>query len=88
MITNKNKTTLYTGITNNLIRRIYEHRQKLVPGFSSRYNLEILVYYELFQDPQTAISREKTLKNMVRRKKEALIQNVNPEWNDLYREIV
>ena len=88
ILTNKNNTVLYIGITNDLVKRTYQHKSKLVSGFSQKYNLTKLVYFEIYQDPLTAIKREKTLKNLVRRKKEALLNTINPSWKDLYAEIV
>ena len=88
IMTNFTNTTLYIGITNNLIRRVYEHKKKLVEGFTKKYNLVKLVYYEVLDDPQTAIAREKTLKNLLRKKKNRLIETVNPEWKDLYNSII
>ncbi len=84
MITNKNNNVLYVGITNNLIRRIYEHKSELIEGFSKRYHLVKLVYYEVFSTSYEAIVREKQLKGMLRRKKNELIFKMNPEWKDLY----
>jgi putative endonuclease len=81
-MTNKSGT-LYTGVTNNLERRIYEHKQKLVPGFTTKYNITRLVYYEATDDIGAAIEREKQIKGWLRRKKIALIDAVNPEWRDL-----
>ena len=83
ILTNKGKTVLYTGVTNDLTRRMYEHKNKLVDGFSKRYNLSILVYYETTTDVKSAIAREKQIKNLLRRKKEQLIATMNPEWKDL-----
>lgn len=74
---------LYTGITGNLPRRVYEHKHKLISGFTSRYNLTRLVYYEVFYDAGMAIMREKEIKGWVRRKKIALIEAMNPHWHDL-----
>lgn len=88
MMANKTNTTLYIGVTNNLARRIYEHKEKLVPGFTQKYNLTKLVYFEVFEDINSAISREKALKNLVRRKKDLLIEKDNPNWDDLYTQIV
>ena len=81
-MTNKSKT-LYTGITNNLQRRVYEHQQTLIPGFTSKYNINQLVYYEITSDINVALSREKQIKGWLRSKKVALIESVNPEWRDL-----
>ncbi|MDZ4757026.1 MAG: GIY-YIG nuclease family protein [Bacteroidota bacterium] len=88
IITNKNHTTLYIGVTSNLIARISEHRNKKNPkSFSARYNLEKLVYYESFHSIEEAIVREKKLKGWVRRKKEDLLNSINPEWKDLYEDL-
>jgi putative endonuclease len=78
-----NSRTLYTGVTNDLERRVYEHKQKLVPGFTAKYNITRLVYFEITQDVQAAISREKQIKGWLRTRKMALIESVNPEWKDL-----
>lgn len=75
--------TLYTGVTNNLARRVYEYKNKLVPGFTSKYNVNRLVYFEVFSAPQEAIAREKQIKGWVRRKKLDLIESINPTWRDL-----
>jgi len=79
-----NKThRLYIGVTNDLQRRVGEHKQGLVPGFTSRYNITRLVYFETFEDIHAAIAREKKLKGWLRAKKIALIESVNPAWDDL-----
>lgn len=83
ILTNKNNSVLYTGITNNLIRRIYEHKNKLVKGFTNKYNINKLIYYEIYDDPDNAIKREKSIKNLLRIKKIALIKNKNPEFKEL-----
>ena len=75
--------TLYIGITNDLIRRVYEHKEKFVRGFTARHNITKLVYFEIFEDPITAITREKRLKKWHREWKIQLIQSKNPEWVDL-----
>ena len=75
--------TLYTRVTNDLERRVFEHRQKLVEGFTKRYGLTTLVYYEASSDVRSALAREKQIKGWLRRKKVALIESVNPEWRDL-----
>ena len=75
--------TLYTGVTNNLDRRVFEHKEKLVPGFTSKYKIERLVYFEVTQDVQAAILREKQIKGWTRSKKLALIESMNPTWQDL-----
>lgn len=85
--TNKINTVLYTGVTNNLKRRIYEHKNKLVSSFSEKYNINKLVYFEVFDDINLAIAREKQIKAGSRNKKEELIKNKNPDFKDLYAEI-
>ncbi|MEK7291371.1 MAG: GIY-YIG nuclease family protein [Planctomycetota bacterium] len=82
IMTNKSKT-LYTGVTNNLVRRVYEHKQKIVQGFTCKYNINKLVYYEMTPDIKSAITREKQIKGWLRSKKIALIESLNPEWKDL-----
>jgi putative endonuclease len=74
---------LYIGVTNDLERRVFEHKNKAVPGFSARYNLTKLVYFEVFQEVRAAITREKELKGWVRRRKVALIESTNRTWADL-----
>ena len=84
ILTNRPRShILYTGITSNLTRRVFEHKHKLTPGFTSRYNLTRLVYYEVFAYPTDAISREKQIKAWRRSKKIALIEGTNPHWHDL-----
>jgi putative endonuclease len=75
--------TLYTGVTGNLERRVFEHKEKLVPGFTAKYTIDRLVYFEETGDVQTAILREKQIKGWTRGKKLALIESVNPTWQDL-----
>lgn len=87
ILTNKSHTTLYIGITNNLIRRVYEHKQKVQEGFSKKYKVDKLVYYEQFTDIAYAIEIEKQLKKWNRSWKEHLIKQLNPHWKDLYNEI-
>jgi len=84
IMTNKRNTVLYTGVTNHLRRRIYEHKEKIVGGFTKKYNVNKLVYYEIFDDIENAILREKQIKAGSRGKKIELIKNMNPEWKDLY----
>ncbi|WP_347274201.1 GIY-YIG nuclease family protein [Candidatus Kuenenia sp.] len=84
IMTNKNDTVLYTGVTNNLKRRVYEHREKRVDGFTKKYNVTKLVYYEIFRDVRNAISREKQIKGGSRAKKIELINGMNAGWKDLY----
>ena len=74
---------LYTGVTGNLCRRVWQHKSKLIPGFTSRYNLTCLVYYERFFYPDAAITREKEIKGWRRSKKIKLIESMNPNWDDL-----
>ena len=78
--------TLYIGVTNNLVRRIYEHKNQLNDGFTKKYGIHRLVHYEIFQEVSAAIFREKELKGWVRKKKIALIKQSNPEWKDLARD--
>ena len=87
IMTNKNNTTLYTGVTCNLQKRIYEHKEKLVDGFTKKYNINKLVYYEIFDDVYNAISREKQIKSGSRQKKVNLIDGMNKKWKDLYAEL-
>ena len=83
-LTNKNNRVIYAGVTSNLIKRIFEHKNKLVSGFTQQYNVTKLVYYECFDAIDDAILREKQVKGWLRAKKVALIHSKNPEWNDLY----
>jgi putative endonuclease len=87
MVTNKGNKVLYIGVTNDLRKRIYEHKEKLVEGFTKRYNLNKLVYFETCGDIQSAISREKQIKDGSRQKKIDLINNFNNKWRDLYDEL-
>jgi len=87
IMTNKRNTVLYTGVTNDLKRRVYEHKGKLVDGFTKKYNITKLVYYEIFQDPENAIMREKQIKAGSRQKKIDLINQMNREWQDLYEQL-
>jgi len=87
IITNKHKNVLYLGVTNNLMRRIYEHKNQLTKGFAYRYNLDQLVYYEIYPDITTAIAREKQIKGWTRDKKSRLINSLNPTWEDLYENL-
>ena len=85
IMTNKSKT-LYTGVTSNLMRRVQEHKEKLIEGFTSKYNIHILVYYESTSSVHAALAREKQIKGWLRAKKIALINSMNPEWKDLSEE--
>lgn len=80
--------TLYVGVTNNLVRRIYEHKHKLVPGFTAWYGIDKLGYYEIYENAEEAIKREKALKGSSRQRKIKLILTNNPYWNDLYDTIL
>ena len=88
IITNKQHSVLYTGVTNNLIKRVHGHKNKVVKGFSEIYNVNKLVYYEVFESIETAITREKQIKAGRRKRKLELINKFNKEWNDLYDEIL
>lgn len=88
IMTNKSNAVLYTGVTNNLVRRVYEHKEKLVKGFTKKYKVNKLIYYEIFNEALGAIEREKQIKAGSRKKKLDLINSMNPEWNDLYQEIL
>lgn len=79
---------IYIGMTNDLKRRLYEHKQKLVPGFTQKYNIDKLLYYEAYEHANDAISREKQLKNWRREKKNWLIETSNPDWDDLSSQII
>jgi putative endonuclease len=79
--------TIYLGVTNNLVRRIHEHKAKVVPGFTSQYNVVRLVWFEVYDDPTNAITREKDIKKWRRDWKIRLIEEENPEWLDLYASI-
>ncbi|MEJ6556857.1 MAG: GIY-YIG nuclease family protein [Flavobacteriaceae bacterium] len=83
LLTNRPHGTLYTGMTNNLMRRIWEHKNKINEGFSKRYDLSKLVYFEIFKSPADAITREKRIKKWKRQWKIELIEAMNPHWKDL-----
>ena len=87
LMTNKYNTVLYIGVTNDLKRRVWEHKEKLVEGFTKRYNITKLVYYEVFDDVRAAIAREKQLKGGSRQKKVDLVNSMNREWHDLYEDL-
>ena len=88
IMTNSRNTVLYTGVTNNLARRVWEHRDKRECKFTARYNCSKLVLYEIFRDSYNAIAREKQIKAGSRRQKVELIERENPEWRDLYAELL
>ena len=87
ILASKHNGTLYTGITNDLVRRIYEHKQGLADGFTKKYNIKNLVYYEQTTDVESAITREKCIKKWNRLWKRKLIEKDNPEWKDLSLEL-
>ena len=88
ILTNKNNKILYTGVTSDLPGRIYQHKNKLVDGFTKKYNVDKLVYYETTEYAIFAITREKQIKAGSRKKKLELINSFNPEWKDLYKSII
>ena len=87
ILTNNNNRVLYTGVTNDLKRRVYEHKERLIEGFTKKYNVSKLVFYEITEDIYSAISREKQIKAGSRKNKLELIKSMNEEWRDLYDEI-
>jgi putative endonuclease len=87
ILTNKNNTVLYTGVTNDLLRRVSEHKSKSTRGFTRRYNVNKLLYFELFDEIYEAIAREKQIKAGSRKKKLALINSLNPQWRDLAEDL-
>lgn len=87
LLTNWNNGVMYVGVTNDLRRRVYEHQNKLVKGFTEKYNVHKLVYYEQTSDVLTALAREKEIKKWRREKKDNLVIGFNPEWNDLSKGI-
>jgi putative endonuclease len=88
ILASKRNGTLYTGVTSNLARRVYEHQNDLIDGFTKKYQVHTLVYYEVYGDPATAIAREKTIKHWPRRKKLQAIEERNPDWIDLVHELI
>lgn len=87
IMTNKYNTTLYAGVTSDLAKRVYEHKSELVGGFTKTYNIDKLVYFEVFEDVNEAIAREKSIKAGSRRKKIELIRSINADWKDLYEQL-
>lgn len=87
ILTNKQNGILYVGVTSNLKKRIFEHKNNLIEGFIKRYNIHDLVYYEIGESMEGAIEREKQIRGGSRDKKIKLIESINPEWNDLYFEL-
>jgi len=88
IMSNKKNGTLYIGVTSDLIKRIYEHKNSFIDSFTKKYNLKKLVYYEIYEDIQEAIKREKQLKAGNRNKKIELINGMNKDWNDLYESLI
>ena len=86
ILTNKNNRVMYIGVTNDLERRLYEHKHELVDGFTKRYHVHKLVYYEQTSDVRSAIQREKELKGWLREKKNTLVETMNPDWHDLSKD--
>ena len=83
ILTTENNKVMYIGVTNNLERRLAEHKSRTIPGFTQKYNVHKLVYYEYFDDIKAAIAREKQLKGWIRAKKNALVETENPEWKEI-----
>jgi putative endonuclease len=88
ILTRERNSVFYVGITNDLIRRVYEHKEGLVPGFTKKYNVKMLVYYECFDDVDEAIHKEKIIKKWKRKFKMSAIESINPEWKDLYFDLM
>lgn len=88
LLANKRNGTLYTGVTSNLVKRIWEHKSHLVEGFTKKYNVTLLVWYECHDSMESAIHKEKKIKNWKRSWKIKEIEKINPEWNDLYDGII
>lgn len=84
LMTNKSNTVIYTGVTSDLLKRVFEHKEGLIEGFTKKYNVKKLVYYEIFENIEDAIAREKQIKAGSRKKKLALINSTNPTFGDLY----
>ena len=88
ILASKRNGTLYIGVTSDLLKRVWEHKKKLAEGFTERYNVDKLVYYEQFQDAESALRREKRMKKYNRKWKLDLIEKSNPDWKDLYEELI
>ena len=86
ILTNRSHAPLYVGVTNDLVRRVYEHRNRLAKSYASKYNITMLMYYETTNNVESAIAREKQLKGWLKKRKIALIESVNPNWKDLAME--
>ena len=88
IMSNFRRTVLYVGVTDNLVKRVWQHKNNLTRGFTQRYHLHNLLYYEIFNDPNSAIEREKQIKGYSRKKKDRLIMKFNPQLKDLYSDII
>ena len=88
ILASKKHGTLYTGVTSNLTKRIYKHKNEITKGFTAKYGRKTLVYFEMFEDMENAILREKQIKGGSRKKKIALIESKNPKWKDLYKNVL
>ena len=89
ILSNNTNTTIYTGVTNDLLRRVYEHKHEMAEeSFTAKYKVHKLVYYEATSDVRSAIQREKQIKGWIRAKKNKLVETMNPTWRDLYQEIL
>ena len=88
IMASKRNGTLYTGVTSDLVKRVYEHKNEVAEGFTSKYGCKMLVYFEVQENMTVAIAREKQIKSGSRKKKLSLIENMNPGWKDLYEEII
>ena len=88
IMTKKRNGTLYTGVTSNIVQRVYQHKQAVIPGFTKQYGCKSLVYYEQYDDMNAAIAREKQIKSGSRKKKLILIERMNPNWEDLYETLL
>ena len=88
IVTNKKNGTLYTGVTSNIIKRIYEHKEGAIDGFTKKHACKLLVFYKLHETMESAIAREKQIKSGSRVKKLQLIESINPNWKDLYKDVI
>ena len=88
ILASRKNGTLYTGVTGDLVKRTYEHKQEMIDGFTKKYNIKMLVWFEKTEDPAAAIQREKQIKKWKRKWKIELIEQRNPEWNDLYKDFM
>ena len=88
IMTNYSESTFYTGMTNDIVRRVYEHKNEINDCYTSKYKISKLLYYEIFNNPNDAIEREKQIKKWGKRKKIKLINSINPDWEDLYEKLI